>query len=121
MMKIMTKWSKHKNHHVRRLASEGSRPRLPWAIALPSFKKDPTLVIKILENLKSDSELYVRRSVANNLNDISKDNPKIVTTLLKKWSKDKSDNMNWLIRHALRTLEKAGDPVALEILGYSKN
>jgi 3-methyladenine DNA glycosylase AlkC len=119
MMKTMTKWSKHKNYHVRRLATEGCRPRLPWAMALPEFKKDPSLVIPILETLKNDPELYVRRSVANNLNDIAKDNPQVVVKLLKKWNKDKSAEMQWLIRHALRSLEKQGDPGTLAILGFS--
>lgn len=123
MMKVMLKWSKDKNHHVRRLASEGCRSRLPWAMALPIFKKDSSMVINmvlpILENLKADNELYVRRSVANNLNDISKDHPALVLKLLKRWNKDKSKNMKWLVKHSLRTLEKAGNPEALALQGYS--
>lgn len=115
------KWTQDDNHHVRRLASEGTRPRLPWAMALPEFKKDPKAVIKILEKLKNDPTEYVRRSVANNLNDISKDNPNIVTELLNKWKNDKSKEMHKLIRHALRTLLKQGNTDALELLGYSKN
>ncbi|MBT7611240.1 MAG: DNA alkylation repair protein [Bacteriovoracaceae bacterium] len=121
MMKKMLSWSMHSNYHVRRLASEGCRPRLPWAMALPEFKKDPSLILPILENLKSDPELYVRRSVANNINDISKDNPKIVLRLLKKWNKNRSREMQWLVRHALRTLEKSGDKEALLLLGFSPN
>jgi 3-methyladenine DNA glycosylase AlkC len=117
--KTMLKWSKHKNHHVRRLASEGIRPRLPWSVALPMYKKDPSLIFPILENLKNDPELYVRRSVANNLNDISKDNPEKVIKLLITWSKDKSAEMKWVIKHSLRTLEKQGHPQALALLGYS--
>jgi 3-methyladenine DNA glycosylase AlkC len=74
MMEQMELWAESENHHVRRLSSEGCRPRLPWAIALPEFKKDPSPVIPILEKLKNDESEYVRRSVANNLNDISKDN-----------------------------------------------
>ncbi|GLL57169.1 hypothetical protein KUBF_48340 [Bacteroides finegoldii] len=70
---------------VRRLASEGCRPRLPWAMALPNLKKDPTPIIPILENLKNDPARFVRLSVANNLNDIAKDNPEIVIDLAKKW------------------------------------
>jgi 3-methyladenine DNA glycosylase AlkC len=85
MMKVMQQWSMHKSEHVRRLASEGCRPRLPWAMALPEFKKDPQPVLKILENLKSDSSEYVRRSVANNLNDISKDNLELALTTAEKW------------------------------------
>jgi len=71
----MLLWAKSENEHVRRLASEGSRSRLPWAVALPVFKEDPTSVVEILELLKDDVSAYVRKSVANNLNDISKDNP----------------------------------------------
>lgn len=123
MMKVMLKWSKDKNQHVRRLASEGCRPRLPWANALPMFKENSSMVssmiLPILENLKNDSELYVRRSVANNLNDIAKDHPELVLKTLKKWSKDKSANMKWVIKHGLRTLEKAGNPEALTLLGFS--
>jgi 3-methyladenine DNA glycosylase AlkC len=118
-LNILLKWAEDPNFHVRRLASEGSRPRLPLGIRLPMFQKEPKYVIDILEKLKTDPELYVRRSVANNLNDISKDNPQIVTDTLKKWSKIKTDEMEWLIKHSLRTLIKQGNKDALEILGYS--
>jgi 3-methyladenine DNA glycosylase AlkC len=118
-LKVLLKWTNDPNMHVRRLCSEGVRPRLPWAIRLTGFVEDPKPILPILEKLKSDPELYVRRSVANNLNDISKDHPELVVTLLKKWSRDKSEEMQWLIRHALRTLVKAGHPKALELLGYS--
>lgn len=117
MIKVMLKWSKHNNHHVRRLASEGCRPRLPWAMALPIFKNDPSMILPILENLKSDPELYVRRSVANNINDISKDNPDIVIKLTKQW-KGESPEVDWVIKHALRTLLKKGEPKALKMFGY---
>ncbi|VAV84061.1 DNA alkylation repair enzyme [hydrothermal vent metagenome] len=118
-LKTFAEWLRDDCPHVRRLVSEGMRPRLPLNIALPEFKKDPSPVIRLLERLKDDPELYVRRSVANNLNDISKDNPEVVTTLLKKWNKDKSPERKWLIKHALRTLEKQGNAAALKILGYS--
>jgi len=118
-LKLFKKWSKDKDMHVRRLVSESTRPRLPWAMQLPDFIKDPSPILSFLETLKNDSELYVRRSVANNLNDIAKDNPKVVTTLLKKWNSDQSIEMKWLIRHALRTLIKQGNPQALQILGFS--
>ena len=81
----MEQWSKHENEHVRRLASEGCRPRLPWAISLPPFKQNPSTILPILENLKRDPSLYVRRSVANNLNDISKDNPQITLEFASTW------------------------------------
>ncbi len=114
MMSVMTKWSKHNNHHVRRLASEGCRPRLPWAMALPDFKKKPNAILPILENLNDDSSEYVRKSVANNLNDITKDNPTIVLQLIKKW-KGKSKNTDWIIKHGTRTLLKQGHP---EIIAF---
>lgn len=112
------KWSKNKNHHIRRLASEGLRPRLPWGEALPEFKCDPSLILPILENLKNDESEYVRRSVANNLNDISKDNPKILLNLAKKWH-NKVDEK--LLKHALRTLLKKGDKDALELIGIKSD
>jgi 3-methyladenine DNA glycosylase AlkC len=117
VMKLMLKWSKSKNYHVRRLASEGCRPRLPWAIAIPEFKKDPSLILPILENLKNDSELYVRRSVANNLNDISKDNPEVVLKIAKSWI-GQNENIDWVVKHALRTLLKKGNQKALKLFGY---
>ncbi len=119
VLDLYEKWAIDPNVHVRRLVSESIRPRLPWACRLPSFIKDPEPVIALLEKLKNDKHLYVRRSVANNLNDISKDNPELVVSTLKKWSRDKSSQMTWLIKHALRTLIKAGDSEALELLGYS--
>jgi 3-methyladenine DNA glycosylase AlkC len=116
---LFHEWAADKDVHVRRLVSECTRPRLPWAMALPAFKKNPRPVLKLLEKLKDDPELYVRRSVANNLNDISKDNPDLAIKTLKKWSKKKSPDRQWLVRHALRTLERQGHPDALEILGFS--
>jgi 3-methyladenine DNA glycosylase AlkC len=85
MMEQMYAWSKSENEHVRRLASEGCRPVLPWGQALVSFKKDPTPVLLILGQLKSDPSLYVRKSVANNLNDISKTHPDLVVKIAKDW------------------------------------
>jgi 3-methyladenine DNA glycosylase AlkC len=114
MMDKMEKWSQHPNHHVRRLASEGSRPRLPWAIALPKFKKDPTPLLTILENLKNDESEYVRRSVANNINDISKDHPDVVIAIAQKW-KNNGSQTDALIKHGCRTLLKAGNK---DILTY---
>lgn len=119
MMAQMAEWSQHDNYHVRRLASEGCRPRLPWAMALPVFKKDPTLILPILDTLKHDESDYVRRSVANNLNDISKDNPNTVLETLTNWQENNTDTIQWITSHALRTLIKAGDRQALALLGYS--
>lgn len=84
-MKQLRLWAKSENYHVRRLASEGCRPRLPWAVALGDFKKDPSLVLEIIEILKNDESPYVRKSVANSINDISKDNPNIVKGLTREW------------------------------------
>jgi 3-methyladenine DNA glycosylase AlkC len=113
VMKQMLKWSTHENVSIRRFSSEGCRPRLPWGMAIPAFKKDPTLILPILENLKNDPSLYVRKSVANNLNDIAKDNPDIVVNLIRKW-KGKSEYTDWIIKHGSRTLLKKAHT---EVLG----
>lgn len=118
MMDQMVKWSRHENHHVRRLSSEGCRPRLPWAIALPEFKKDPKSILPILTELKNDTSEYVRRSVANNLNDISKDHPDKVMTIAQKW-KGESENTDRLLKHALRTLLKSNYPGVMQYVGYA--
>jgi len=117
-LKYFLQWSKSDNYHVRRLASEGSRPRLPWGIALQSLKKDPSPIIPILENLKDDESEYVRRSVANNLNDICKDNPEIALDLAKKWLKNPAKNTQKLVKHGLRTLLKSSNSEALKLFNY---
>lgn len=116
-MARMNEWSKHKNDHIRRLASEGCRPRLPWAMALPKFKKDPSPVLPILERLKNDDSEYVRRSVANNLNDISKDHPDLVLEIAKKWI-GKTPQTDWVAKHGLRTLLKKGNTEALVLFDF---
>jgi len=118
MMNQMLDWASSDNHHVRRLASEGCRPRLPWAIALPSFKNDPQPVLKILAILMNDESEYVRRSVANNLNDISKDNPETVLQWAERWLGDNSET-DWIIKHACRSLLKQGDTKALSLFGFT--
>jgi 3-methyladenine DNA glycosylase AlkC/predicted GIY-YIG superfamily endonuclease len=118
-MKQMLKWSKSKNEHVRRLSSEGCRPRLPWSFSLKELVKDPSSIIPILENLVSDESLYVRKSVANNLNDISKDHPELALKLALKWYKTGNEHSQWIVKHGMRTLLKAGNPKALKIFGYS--
>jgi 3-methyladenine DNA glycosylase AlkC len=120
MMQQMLVWSQHPNHHVRRLASEGSRPRLPWAIALPAFKKDPAPILPLLENLKNDPSEYVRRSVANNLNDIAKDNPGIVIDIARQW-KGLSAETDAIIRHGCRTLLKKAHPAILDYYELSSS
>lgn len=118
-LQIFDKWAESDNYHIRRLASEGLRPRLPWGCVLEEFKKNPKPILPILEKLKFDEEEYVRRSVANNLNDISKDHPKTVLKLLKIWKEQGVDQK--LIKHALRTLLKKGDEDALSLIGIKKS
>ncbi|WP_216825482.1 DNA alkylation repair protein [Kiloniella sp. EL199] len=117
MAEILT-WADDENYHVRRLASEGSRPRLPWAMQLPDFVKDPSPLLPLLEKLRDDPEEYVRRSVANNLNDIAKDHPDLVAEIARKWMKGASRERQKLVRHACRTLIKSGHKKCLEALGY---
>lgn len=117
-MKYLLKWSTSSNEHVRRLSSEGCRPRLPWSMDLPVFKKNPTLVLQVLENLKADSSLYVRKSVANNLNDIAKDNPDVVLAVARKWI-GKNPETDWILRHGCRTLIRKAVPEALALFGYA--
>jgi 3-methyladenine DNA glycosylase AlkC len=110
----LRQWASDPDEHVRLLVSEGTRPRLPWAARLPAFVADPTPVVELLEELKDDTSEYVRRSVGNNLNDISRDNPQVALHVAAKWAPGREA----LVRRGLRTLVKAGDPGALEILGY---
>ncbi|WP_317896720.1 DNA alkylation repair protein [Aurantibacillus circumpalustris] len=119
-IKVMQIWAEDKSHHVRRLASEGSRPRLPWSFKLDEVIKNPKSTQIILENLKADNDLYVRKSVANHLNDISKENTQYMLNLVNGWDKE---NMNtaWIIKHASRSLIKMGHPGSLSVFGFEKN
>ena len=117
MLEQMLRWSEHDDNRVRRLASEGSRPRLPWAMALPELKKDPCPILPILENLKNDDCEIVRRSVANSLNDISKDNPDIAIDTACRWFGDNAAT-DALVKHGCRTLLKQAHPVALALFGF---
>lgn len=119
-MRQMKIWASSKNHHVRRLSSEGCRPRLPWAVALPAFKSDPKLVLEILELLKDDESPYVRKSVANNVNDVSKDNPDLAMGLSQRWI-GANENRDALLKHGCRTLLKAGNREALNLFGFLQN
>lgn len=119
MMAQMEKWAESPNHHVRRLATEGCRPRLPWAMALLDFKKDPSAVLVILEKLKADESEFVRRSVANNLNDIAKDNPDIAIETAQRWF-GVSKETDWVVKHGCRTLLKQGVPEIMELFGLGK-
>ncbi len=117
---VMIQWSTHNDHHVRRLSSEGSRPRLPWSFKLDQVISNPAVTKPILENLKGDSELYVKKSVANHLNDLSKDSPSYMLDLVKGW--DHSDpNTSWIIKRACRNLIKQGDKTSLSFFAFEKN
>jgi 3-methyladenine DNA glycosylase AlkC len=118
MMDQMLKWSLSENLHVRRLASEGCRPRLPWAMAVPFLKKDYSGILPVLENLKHDPSEYVRRSVANNLNDISRDFPEVVLNLAARWQ-GVTPETDKILKHACRTMIKKGNDNCLKIFGFS--
>jgi 3-methyladenine DNA glycosylase AlkC len=120
MLGQMLAWSKHPDERVRRLSSEGSRPRLPWAIALPSLKADPAPILPILENLKKDPSESVRRSVANSLNDIAKDNPEVVIEIARRW-KGLSKETDAILKHGARTLLKRGNKAALAFFQLDTN
>ncbi len=119
-IKIMYKWAEDKNHHVRRLASEGSRPRLPWSFNLVEIAKNPEFTKPILETLKQDKELYVKKSVANHLNDFSRINPDWMLKFINTWDKKNADTA-WIIKHASRTLIKKGHPESLAVFDFEKN
>lgn len=117
MMAQMVTWSKSENEHTRRLSCEGCRPALPWGQALGSFKKDPAPILPILEQLKTDVSPHVRKSVANNLNDISKTHPELIVAIAKAWY-GKNEDTNWIIKHGCRTLLKKGNRDVLTLFGY---
>jgi len=119
MLEKLQLWAKDENQHVRRLVSEGTRPRLPWAPRVKVYDKDYAPIIKLLSQLKNDPELYVRRSVANHLNDLTKDRKELVIATLQAWNKKPNDYILWITKHALRTLVKKGNKEALELLGFS--
>jgi 3-methyladenine DNA glycosylase AlkC len=111
-------WVTDASPHVRRLVSEGTRPRLPWAPRLRAFQADPRPVLALLERLKDDPDRYVIRSVANNLNDIGKDHPDLLLAVCTRWLADATPERRWLVRHALRSLTRRGDAAALALLGF---
>lgn len=119
-IQVMEKWSTDKDAHVRRLSSEGSRPRLPWSFKLDEVILRPQTTTRILERLKNDDELYVRKSVANHLNDISKDNPDYMLKLVGQWDQSHK-NTAWIVKHASRSLIKKGNPKSLAIFDFEKN
>jgi 3-methyladenine DNA glycosylase AlkC len=120
-LETLQSWIDDPSEHVRRLISEGTRPRLPWASRLRKFQKDPAPVLALLEQLKDDPSLYVRRSVANNLNDIGKDNPQVLFSTTRRWMANASTERAWVVRHALRVAIKNAEPQALAILGFGQS
>ena len=111
-------WTHDPSPHVRRLVSEGTRPRLPWASRLRALQRNPQPALELLELLKDDPSLYVRRSVANHLNDIGKDHPGLLTSTARRWLKDAGPERAWIVRHALRSAIKRGDTGALAVSGF---
>jgi 3-methyladenine DNA glycosylase AlkC len=101
-LKIMTKWAKSKNFHLRRLASEGLRPKLPWAPKLDAFNDSPEPVFELLELLKEDDIKFVKKSVANHLRDWTKVNPDKANPLLDQWAKSDNPHTQWIVKHARR-------------------
>ncbi|WP_197036214.1 DNA alkylation repair protein [Fischerella sp. PCC 9605] len=116
----LMRWTTDSNPHVRRLCSEGTRPRLPWGLRIPALIADPTPVLPILEALKNDQSLYVRRSVANHLGDIAKDHPELVFQLCDRWLNGATSDLKWLIRHALRHPAKKGNETAIQLRAAAK-
>lgn len=116
-MARLTHWATDPDEHVRRLVSEGTRPRLPWAARLEMFVADPAPIVPLLDRLVDDDSQYVRRSVANNVNDIAKDHPDVALAVCERWLGEDGGRRP-LVRHALRTLVKAADPQALGLLGF---
>ena len=119
---LLSKWTSDKDPHVRRLCSEGTRPRLPWASRLPALQENPNLSAPILEALKDDPELYVRRSVANHIGDLCKDHPDWVFELCSRWIDEVANSeaqrikeRHWMIRHAVRLPAKKKVKAALEL------
>jgi 3-methyladenine DNA glycosylase AlkC len=116
----LMEWTNDGDPHVRRLCTEGSRSRLPWAMRIPAFIKDPRPTLPILERLKDDPEPYVRRSVANHVGDIAKDHPKVAFELCERWAKGASEELKWVIRHAVRHPAKKGVKEALHLREIAK-
>jgi len=117
---VLRKWTKDRNAHVRRLVSEGTRLRLPWAPRVPWLDANPERVLVLLELLKDDPSTMVRRSVANNLNDLGKTHPQLLMRTATAWLTDASPERRSLVEHALRSAVKRGDRDALRLLGYGK-
>jgi len=119
IMPTLKKWTRDEDQHVRRLVAEGTRPRGVWVQRLDIFVQDPTPVIDLLDKLRDDPSLYVRKAVANSLNDVSKDNPEVAIATALRWRQDNNHLTNWIIRHGLRSLLKQGDPRAFKLLEFT--
>ncbi|MBX3234281.1 MAG: DNA alkylation repair protein [Labilithrix sp.] len=117
---FLERWARDRDPHVRRLVSEGTRIRLPWAMRVAWLDANPTRILSLLERLKDDPASVVRRSVANNLNDLGKVHPKLVFDTCASWLDGASAERRALVEHALRSAVKRGETRALELLGYGK-
>ena len=122
---VLGRWAEDPNHHVRRCASEGSRPRLPWGQRVQRLIDDPRPGLDVLEKLRFDPEEYVRRSVANHLNDVTKDHPDVAIATLTRWRREcpreHRDRLEWIVSHALRGLIKSGHAGALAMIGAASD
>ncbi|MCC3274497.1 MULTISPECIES: DNA alkylation repair protein [unclassified Arthrobacter] len=116
---IIRTWTAHPDQHVRRLASEGTRTYLPWAVRVPQLTARPELTLPILDAMHNDPEIYVRRSVANHTNDLARHAPDLVLETAARWQQTGTPGSTWVVRHALRTLIKKGNPGALELMGFA--
>lgn len=114
-------WVSDPDEHVRRLVSEGTRPRLPWGQRLRALQQDPTPAIVLLDRLRDDDSEFVRRSVANHLGDIVKDHPDLAVKTAQRWTSEGGTYVGTVVRHGLRTLIKGGHPTALQLVGYDAN
>ena len=119
-MAVLQQWTSDPNPHVRRLPSEGTRLRLPWAMRVSWLDEHPGRVVELLERLKDDPATLVRRSVANNLNDLGKVHPPILVETCRAWLEGATPDRRALVEHALRSAVKRGDPAALRLLGYGE-
>jgi 3-methyladenine DNA glycosylase AlkC len=117
VLQTLQRWTRDPSPHVRRLCSEGSRPRLPWGLRLKALVDDPAPTLQILEALQDDPSAYVRRSVANHLNDIAKDHPQRIVAWVRRWLPDAPPQRVALLKHASRTLIKQGNPALLALWG----
>jgi 3-methyladenine DNA glycosylase AlkC len=120
VLPVLRQWVDDPSAHVRRLVSEGSRPRLPWGLRLQSFVADPTPTLPLLRSLQDDPSSYVRRSVANHLNDIAKDHPDVVAAWVRTHLPGADPARSALLRHASRSLIKQGHGPTLSAWGLGR-